>query len=418
MRLSTRMALLVAAVFSLGAFIAGPTVMTLELEPVPRGFAVLLLFLAVGLAAQGRDLAAGTAAGVAALYHAPTVIPFLLVYLAMALWPSSRRRIPGLFPIIGAVLVLWVLARIQPGVAEPQVFFGRIDPELENLQRLRAPYNWVSMWARQWFWQYVFLWAAALGAFWRIRKWVSEDARFFLVGLPLAGALSVPVSYLLLEKWKWVLVPQVQPARAVLFITALAGILAAIAAVKAGYERRYWETGLWFALVFAIPELGWLALVLALVATLAVWAESSKRQWALVPWAAAILVPFLLIPAAPAPDNADLRALSAWARSSTPKDALFLFPDAGRQLDPGEFRARSLRAVYVDWKSGGQVNFLRDFAFEWSRRWQRTGAGKFQPEQVASYPAWGIDYFVLQTPHRLPGRAPVFENSRFVVYRP
>jgi hypothetical protein len=428
LRLSTRMALLVAATFSLGAAIAGPTVLTIELEPVPRGFAILLLLFAVGLAAHGRDFAAGLAVSLGFLYHAPSVIPFCIVYFCLTLRPSKpavmRRRICGLLPILGGVLVLFALSRLQAGAGESQAFLGRIDPDLERIERLRAPYIWVSLWAPQWIWHYLLLWAASLAAFWRVRRSASEDVRFFLIGLPLVGLLALPASWLLLEKWKWILMPQIQPARAVLFVTAMAGILAAIAAVKAGEQRRWWESALWFLLVFAIPAgtfagqpltsgIGWLALAVALLATLAAWAESGRRKWALAPWAAAVLIPFFLIPACgppkdQAPENADLRALAAWARSSTPKDAVFLFPDAGRELYPGIFRARALRAVYVDWKSGGQVNFLRDFAREWWARWQRMGA----------YPADGIDYFVLKPAHRLPGRTPIFENPGFVVYRP
>src|ERR1700722_9588681 len=43
--LSTVPALLVAAIVSLGATIGGPSVLTFEYEPTPRGFAVPLLFL-------------------------------------------------------------------------------------------------------------------------------------------------------------------------------------------------------------------------------------------------------------------------------------------------------------------------------------------------------------------------------------
>lgn len=416
-RLSTRMALLVAATFSLGAAIAGPTVLTIEFEPVPRGFAILLLLFAVGLAAHGRYLAAGFAVSLGFLYHAPSVIPFLLVYFCLAFWPSKpevmRRRIWGLLPILGGVLILLALSRLQVGAGESQAFLGRIDPELERIERLRAPYIWVSLWAPRWIWQYLLLWAASLVAFWRVRRSTSQDVRFFLIGLPLVGLLSMPASWLLLEKWKWILMPQIQPARAVLLVTVMAGFLAAIAAVKAAGQRRWWESALWFLLVFAIPASTFAVptLPLALLAALAAWAESGRRKWALLPWAAAILIPFFLFPAsgfprANQPENPDLRALAAWARSSTPKNAVFSFPDAGRELSPGIFRVRALRAVYVDWKSGGQVNFLRDFAREWWKRWQR----------MNTYPAGGIDYFVLKPAHRLPGRTPLFENPTFLVY--
>jgi hypothetical protein len=446
LRLSTRLALLVAAAFSLGATIAGPTVLSIEYEPVPRGFAVPLLLLAIGLAANGRDLAAGVAASVAFLYHPPSVIPFWIVYFCLTLLPSRpavmRRRILGLFPILAGVLALFVLSRMQTGVSDPLNFFSRIEPELERLQRLRAPYNWLSLWEPKWFPHYAFLWAASLAAFRRVSRMASQDARFFLIGLPLSGMISLPATWLLLEKWKWIVGPQVQPARALLFVTVMASVLAAVAAVRVCEERRWWEGALWFALVFAIPvntyvpglitglgtppggRRALLVLGLALVSTAAVWAELSKRKWAAAPWAAAALLPFFLIPSLgavadhPRLDTQELDALSSWARASTPPDAVFLFPDAGRDLYPGIFRSRALRAVYVDWKAGGQVNFLREFAFEWWDRWHGTGAGRFIPAQVASYPARGIDYFVLKPSHRLPGRTPVYSNSGFLVYRP
>ncbi|MGH9675185.1 MAG: hypothetical protein ACRD44_18595, partial [Bryobacteraceae bacterium] len=70
--LPARMALLVAGLFALGANIGGPSVLTVEYEPVPRGFALPLTLLAAGLAAHGRFRAGGVAAGIALLYHPPT----------------------------------------------------------------------------------------------------------------------------------------------------------------------------------------------------------------------------------------------------------------------------------------------------------------------------------------------------------
>src|SRR2546429_6316430 len=45
--LARRMAMLVAGLFTLGATIVGPAVLTFEYEPVPRGFAIGLVFLAI-----------------------------------------------------------------------------------------------------------------------------------------------------------------------------------------------------------------------------------------------------------------------------------------------------------------------------------------------------------------------------------
>jgi hypothetical protein len=43
-------------------------------------------------------------------------------------------------------------------------------------------------------------------------------------------------------------------------------------------------------------------------------------------------------------------------------------------------------------------------------------AKRFDPRDAAQYHALGIDYVVLSPLNRLPGRTPVFENSRYVVY--
>jgi len=446
MQLSARMALLAAAAFSLGAFVAGPSVYTVEYEPAPRAFAIPLAFLAIGLASRGWDVAAGIAGAAALLYHPVAAAPYWLVYFCLTLTPAKRavmtRRLWAAAFFLCAVLALVAGSRLQWGVEEPQSLFGRLDPGLLILQRLRAPYSFVSMWAPEWIWHYAFLWSVSLAAFWRVRSHVSQQARFFLLGLPLTGAISIPLSYLLVERWSLALGPQIQPARAVLFITAMALLGAVAAAVQAGARRRYAECSLWFLLVFAIPasprvlgvlaglntpemqRCGLLIVELSLLATLAVWAERRRRRWAAGPWALAALAPFLLIPlygvvrTPPLADNPEVRALAQWARSSTPADAVFLFPDAGHELYPGAFRARALRAVYVDWKGGGQVNFVRVFGYEWWARWQRVGQGVFDPAASAAYSSFGIDYFVLKREHRLPDHPPVHETGRFLVYRP
>jgi hypothetical protein len=111
----------------------------------------------------------------------------------------------------------------------------------------------------------------------------------------------------------------------------------------------------------------------------------------------------------------ELAELSQWARSSTPLESVFLFPDAGRALYPGIFRGEALRAVYVDWKGGGQVNYLKDFADQWSSRWQ-TVAGGFQPADLAKYESMGIQYVVVQERNRLQ-RPAIFSNSKYIAYQ-
>src|SRR5580698_5143926 len=115
---------------------------------------------------------------------------------------------------------------------------------------MRASYNWISTWPAQLIWQYVLLWGFSMLAFWQVRP---RTARLFLIGMPAIGILSVPVSYILLDQLKWGLIPQFQPARALLFVTAFAVILGAAAGVRAAEQKRWIESVIWFAVVLAVP---------------------------------------------------------------------------------------------------------------------------------------------------------------------
>jgi hypothetical protein len=128
-------ALLVAAICSLGATIAGPTVLAIEYEPTPRAFAVPMLICAVGLAAHRRYLGAGIAAAGAFLYHAPTTLPFM-----------------GFAPLLAAPA------------------FAHLTPLQEQIQRIRAPYVWVSTWPADLIVHHLILFAVLLIAFVRIRR--------------------------------------------------------------------------------------------------------------------------------------------------------------------------------------------------------------------------------------------------------
>jgi hypothetical protein len=437
--------LLVAGIISLGATIAGPAVLSFEIEPDPRGFAVPLLFLAIGLVAHDRYLAAGVAASVAFLMHPPTVIPFWGVYLVMAgcgagLQSCGRRprrplmrRLQAFIPLAAACIVLAAAARFQEGASEAQLFFTRIAPLIESLQRMRVPYSWISEWWRDWLPHYLVLYAASLLAYARLRGRVPLNLRFFPIGLPLVGILSVPASYILLENMKWVLIPQVQPMRALLFVTVIAEFSGAAAGIVAAEARRYLEAFAWFALVYLIPlntsvtaVPSWnRALAAALLATgacFAAFAEARKYRWSGAGMACVAIAAFFVVPTLggvsthPRLHTPELTQLSAWARASTPPDAVFLFADAGKRLEPGIFRSEAVRAVYVDWKGGGQVNYLPDLGEQWWARWQQVLATPFDARNVARYGALGIDYIVLSPRNRLPGLTPVFENTAYLVY--
>lgn len=362
-------AIAVAFLTSLGATIVGPAVLTVEYEPVPRGFAIGLITLAIGLLAHGRFWLAGAAASLATLYHAPAVWPFWLLV------PLLPRRRELLLSLAAAAAVLIPLALPQTGLAEPQLFFSMLSPEHAELQRLRAGYNWISLWFGRFAWFYFAAWAVSLVAYWRVRDALPKSLQILFLGMPAIGILTMPVSYVLLEKIGWALLPQLQPMRALLFTVLIALILASIAA----FRTRSW------------PErIAWLALVAC--------------------------TPFLHGGQAPTPiETPELTQLSDWARESTPRDAVFFFPEEGKALPPGVFRARSQRAVFVDWKAGGQVNYFPRYSQVWWRRWQQAAAPEFSESRVRELAELGIDYLVVSKT-RLPAE-PVWSNSKYAVYK-
>jgi hypothetical protein len=431
--LARRMAMLVAALFTLGATIAGPAVLTFEYEPVPRGFAIGLIFLAIGLAAQEHLMWADIAAAVAFLYHPPTVWVFWVLYLWLTL---HKRDYRDLWPLAIGIAVLFISSQFQPGVSDKQVFFNRVGPELEKLQRMRASYNWVSTWPNALIGQYVFLWIVSLAAFWRVRP---KAARLFLIGMPAIGLLSIPLSYVLLDKLKWGLIPQFQPARATLFITAFAVIMAAAAGIRAAEGKQWIESVAWFAIVIAVPVSARVfsillpdvtnalirrQLILTLILAIALTCIVYIQRWPkMIPLLAGIaLAPFFLLPGIgrvrnySSADLSGVESLASFARISTPKDAVFLFGDAGKSPVPSIFRAESERAVYVDWKAGGQMNFHESLAMEWWQRWQSTNALRFDASEVGRLPGLGIDYLVLSPIHRLNNWQPVYESNELLVY--
>ena len=414
-------ALLVAAVCSLGAAIPGPAVLTFEYEPTPRAFAVPLVVCAIGLAAHRRHLTAGAAAAIAFLYHPPTAVPFWGVYFVFAVWPRPERRarLAAFIPLAAAVAMLGAAARAQSASGEAQRVFGRLDPAQEFLQRMRAAYVWISAWPTATIVHHLLILAVLVAAFVRIRQAANLELRVLLPGLAALGVLTMPLSWLLLEQFHWGLVPQVQPMRALLFLTLGMQFLTAAAGVRAMAARRPAEAIAWLACAYLLPlqplltgPFVWnragLALALAALTALA------GVRWAPVVAVAA----FFAIPVLggvvnyPRLHTPDLAQLSEWAGVNTDRDAVFVFPGAGRSLAPGIFRSDAQRAVYVDWKGGGQVNYLKDLGEQWWFRWRQTR--DFQPADLPGYAASGIGYVVLEAP--LP-RAAQFQNPSYAVYQ-
>jgi hypothetical protein len=441
--LSFPAALLGAGIFSLGIDMAG--FVTVEWEPVPRGFSIGLQFLAIGLAAHRKHILAGFAVAVALLYHPVQTAPCLAVLVLLAVWPASREtrisRLWGLTPVAAAVVMLLILARLQTGVAEPQSLFGKIGPELESLLRMREQPVWVSMWFRNWVLSSFVLLTVSLIGWIRLKNVMRFDLAVFILALPAVSILMAPASYLMLEHWKLWIVPQMQPLRFLFWLPAMAMITACGAGFLALREKRITESAIWLTIVAALPvnprlldfprafvldsmqyKLAVTIFIAALLLT-AAWTESRWHRRALPVWAAALACPFYLLPTVDhvwppsSSQSPEVAMLSGWARADTAPDAVFAFPDAGRALYPGVFRARSSRAVYVDWKGGGQINYFRGFAEEWGKRWKQTMQEPFQAEKCEGLAQLGIDYVVLDVRHRLTSRAPRFENASFLVYR-
>jgi hypothetical protein len=432
-------ALLIAALLNLGASVVGPGILLVEYEPVPRGFALALIFLALGLLAHRLPLMAGLVGDLAFLYHPPTTAPFwgmaLLGFLADR-YLRSRWK-PLMVALFIAILLLANMAQLQPEVVEPQNMFGHLSRRIIEYQQMRTPYSWVSFWAGSDMWHYLVIWICGLWATARIWPFLKREVRWFFIGMPLGGILCVPLSYLLLERLHLAIVPEFQPARALVYTVAIASIACAIAAVKAGLDKRFAECFAWFLVTVAMPidvrvlnlfrltdavHFQRFAVWIVLSALAALVVRYVRRPWLrIASWGVPAIAIFLIPTAAhvvnyPTVDKAPVIQLADWAKSNTWGSSMFLFPDAGHSLKPGIFRALSKRALYVDWKSGSQVNYFESFGDEWYSRYEHTMSLPFTARRLEKMLSLPIDYYVLNHDHRLKGIRPVFENSEFVVY--
>lgn len=414
---------LVSSTLWLGAFVLGPAVITTEYEPVPRGFAVPLVVFSLGAMAKGRRWWAASALALAFLYHAPAVWPVLLIALFL------RDRRIGI-AIAGAALLLFGLAKLQPGVVQSQPFFSLLDASHRQIMQTRAAYNWISLWQPRFIWMYLLTGGLALLSYRRLRDVIPAALKPYCLWLPVIGLATMPLSYLLLEGVGWALFPQIQPMRALLFCHLLCQWLGAVAAARAIQEKRWIEAMAWLIVPLSLALRGdllefkpgdWqneaiLAFCLVLCAFVAYrW---PRREFA-----------FLLALALPVAygegfrartyrplENQALGDLSQWASMRTPKDSVFLFADLGRRLEPGIFRARANRAVYVCWKQGGQVNYFPQYALVWWERWSNLLAKGHAKMDYADLRRRGVQYLVLSSDAAKEDIAPVYASPNYRVY--
>lgn len=375
-------ALFLSALINLGAALPGINELLIGREPVPHVLAFGFTLLALGFLANEKPLLAGLAGGIALIYHPPMASLFWLLVLAFSFDRKLRRLVRPMLPVfVVFALLLANGAQLQPGVTEPQAFFSQISEQWSRLQHEQTPSVWVGNWAGKFIWFYLAFFVLGICAASRIWPRLNRQSRWLFVVLPTGGMLSVPLSAFFLGYLRWPLISQLQPARTLLFTVALASTAFAIAGLGAVQKGKRLEACLWFFAIAAVP-----------------------------------LITFAAFRAKERKEPTGVEELAAWAEANTWGSSMFLFPDAGRALYPGIFRARSVRAVYVDWNSRQLIKYFEKFALEWDKRWRETMDEAYSPQHLQSFRTLPIDYYVLQQRHQLSGVVPVFSNNNFVVY--
>lgn len=418
--LSRGAAVLSSSALWLGAFVYGPAVITTEFEPVPRGFAVPLLVASLGALAQHWPNRAAFFIALAFLYHAPAVWPILVVAILARHWRPLAWT-------AGAATVLTIFASLQQGALATQPFFSLIDPAHRAIMMLRAPYNWISLWPPRHILQFLITAPLAWFALRRIEDLLAPATRPYFRWIPIIGLLTIPASYLLLEQYGWALLPQLQPMRALLYCHLFCqwlGLLVAWRELKDGAPLRAF---LWLIVPFSLALQGDLlligpahAILLALIAAAIFLATRyPRREYA---WAASFTLVLLFgigfeARAYKPVETPTLTQLSTWATANTPTPAVFFFPDLGRRPEPGIFRARSLRAVYVCWKQGGQVNYFPTYASTWFERWTHLLAPNHPPLDYNDLRRRGITHLVFTKDTPAEPLPQLFSNGAYRVYQ-
>jgi hypothetical protein len=456
----------IATVVQATGFVSGPSVMVVEYDAVPRGYTLGMGLLAIACVLHGRLWLAGIVAGISLFFQAGVAYPFLACFGLYLLFSRRQegllQRMRFLAPVAVALGTLLLIAALKGDQGSARM--ALVPDWLRELHLLRASYNYPSTWHPAVLWTPVLLGLVALAGGFHLRHTAPPAMRWFLLGIPVIAILSIPFAWFTMEQIGLFLMAQLQPARAVAFMYGLAiPVLLSSAVLTA--RRGQWARCLgWLVASFSIPfsnqlvfflgAIGWPSsrfrylwvLAVALLALLMLWLWKRSRPAAALLLVVVMLSPFVILREvlninAFATDarNHEVAALSQWAAASTEKDAVFAFPGFGKSNQPGVFRAQALRAVYTDWKSGGQVNFSQDFARLWWQRWNEVMAEpQFDLARAPVYRQLEIDYLVLEpaqaaalAPASSQGSAerdepasegksalrPVYRNDRFVVYR-
>jgi Domain of unknown function (DUF6798) len=486
-------ALALAGLMMLGGAIPGAQILIVEYEPVPRGLAFSLTLAGLALVVRRRVLEGTLLGCLGFLLHPTTTLPFWIGWLTV-LSPdntefSPNQRLGAATLPLASTLFLTIIALSSSPGEQSRYFLSFIDKQWEVLLKLRTPYVFVSEWNYCDFYL-LFLTGLILWLAWRRCQPVkSRLLRSFVFATVLWGSITIPASWVLLDQFRLAILPQLQPARALIFMVTFTLIFSWAAAWKGlaaeplKLENHLWlSSSLFLALDRSLLLLLWPVLILEVLRNTALEKDFS-RGWRrcirgsgllaqllfvafiailrpcsleLFSWVIARNMGFVFLlslalgitvakrPASPrlacpslpiltillllalpsifkepaaAPDRREILNLASWAKSMTPVDAVFLFSDVGRDKSPGVFRFYANRAVFVDWKAGGQVNFSRSFAIEWGRRWEDTREGVPNLTKAQEFAGKGIDYLVTQKPHSVPNLNPAYETRTFCVYR-
>lgn len=411
--------ILTSALIWLGAFIYGPAVITTEFEPVPRGFAVPLIVAVLGAIAQNYKRTAAVLLAVAFLYHAPAVWPVLAIALLCRQW-----YLLGATAVAGVLLA--VLAHNQAGAVVAQPFFSIIDSSHRAIMQTRAPYNWISLWPARYWLQYLISAPLALLALHRLGSRIPAPVQPYFRYIPILGLLTMPLSWIALEQFGWALFPQMQPMRALLFCHLFCQMLGVMAAAVEIEERRWLQAFGWLFVPLTIALRGDLLLIsegllarqVVLMAVVFVAVRWPQPRLA-IPASLCLALFFgegLRARAFQNPETPALRELSSWAQANTPIESQFFFPDLGRRIEPGIFRGRAGRTVYVCWKQGGQVNYFPEYARVWWERWTALLAPGHPPLDYNDLRQRGITHLVFTTAQPAEPLTRLYEGPGYRVY--
>lgn len=432
-----------AAVLQATGFVAGPSVMVVEYDAVPRGFTLAISLLATACLLYGRAWLAALLAAVGLFFQAGAAYPFLACFGLYLLLERRDEaflyRLRFLLPMVASLGLILLSAGLHGGGSAS---LSLVPDWLRELHHLRASYNYPSLWHPAVLWTPVGLGCVCLAAGWVLSPSLPRHFQWYLLGVPVAGMISIPFAWLFMEQFQVFLMAQLQPARALAFLYAFGVPVLLALGVRMARHGRWVAAWFWFLAGFSIPfsnqlvffvgANGWPASrfrylwvpALACVALLVFWLWKRARVAAVVLLCVLAAAPFgilreVLGTNAFATDarSAEIAELAAWAKAHTGSDAVFAFPGFGKGSQPGVFRSQALRAVYTDWKSGGQVNFSQDFARLWWERWNAVMTAKtFSLEEAVRFQSMQIDYVVVPPAQAPAGIEPLFRNGAFAAY--